>query len=109
MELFATACFNGHFGDLLMEPNDLYWWNFLPLLVLIFFVLISRIYWWNPMTCTDGTLHLTVGLHNVVEMGKEKKEEEEDKPDHSFWQHRADLFSSEFQHFQLQAGWFKEF
>ena len=29
------------------------------------------------MTCTDGTLHLTVGLHNVVEMGKEKEEEEE--------------------------------
>ena len=31
------------------------------------------------MTCTDGTLHLTVGLHNVVEMGKEKEEEEEKK------------------------------
>ena len=45
-------------------------------------MVISGIYWWNPMTCTDGTLHLTVGLHNVVEMGKEKekeKEEEEEK------------------------------
>ena len=24
MELFATACFNGNFEDLLMEPDDLY-------------------------------------------------------------------------------------
>ena len=30
MELFATACFNGNFGDLLMEPNDLYWWDSTP-------------------------------------------------------------------------------
>ena len=29
------------------------------------------------ITCADGDLHLTKGLHNVVEMGKEKKEEEE--------------------------------
>ena len=29
------------------------------------------------ITCTDGALHLTVGLHNVVEMGKGKKEKEE--------------------------------
>ena len=31
------------------------------------------------ITCGDGALHLTAGLHNVVEMGKEKKEEEEEK------------------------------
>ena len=31
------------------------------------------------MTCTDGTLHLTVGLHNVVEMGKEKEEEKKEE------------------------------
>ena len=31
------------------------------------------------MTCTDGSLHLTVGLHNVVEMGKEKEEEKEEQ------------------------------
>ena len=31
------------------------------------------------MTCTDGTLHLTVGLHNVVEMGEEKEEEKKEK------------------------------
>ena len=55
MEIFATACFNGNFGDLLMEPNDLYWWNFLPLLVLFFFVFIfedllmepNDLYWWD--------------------------------------------------------------
>ena len=29
------------------------------------------------ITCADGALHLTAGLHNVVEMGKEKKEEKE--------------------------------
>ena len=54
MEIFATACFNGNFGDLLMEPNDLYWWNFLPLLVLIFFLNFedllmepNDLYWWD--------------------------------------------------------------
>ena len=30
MELFATACFNGNFGDQLMESDDLYWWNSTP-------------------------------------------------------------------------------
>ena len=31
------------------------------------------------ITCAGGTLHLTVGLHNVVEMGKEMEEEEEEQ------------------------------
>ena len=31
------------------------------------------------ITCAGGTLHLTVGLHNVVEMGKELEEEEEEE------------------------------
>ena len=54
-------------------------------------------------------LDLWASIHALGLMGKNKKKEEEDKPAHSFCQHRADLFSSKFQHFQLQAGRFTEF